>query len=251
MNFDKPYHSTSELIHLLESRGIIIDDPDFAATAIESHSYYTIVNGYKNRFLSPDGKAYAPGVKFSDLYNMHMIDTGLSSILFKYILFAERELKNRISQLIASKYGVFTDVSDKSNCSRNDYLCRYYYHNCRRRNNILLRLKNSMDPSINHYCNDIVLHYRQHHNHIPPWIMATNIPFGLAIEWYYILSPNDKKSICTQMLPTDSLISDENQKSNTIQLSENGVFSTFSHTREPNRERNTFWSCALYQISSY
>ena len=210
--YDKPYKTTDQLLELLSTRGVKISDWDFAKTAIESHSYYTIVNGYKGTFLTEDGLSYIDGTTFSDLYNLHMIDTDLSSILFKYILFAERELKNRISQMIASKYGVYTDISDKSNNNKDDYLFRNYYHACEKRNNILLRIKNSMDPNESKYINAIVMHYATNHNHIPPWIMVTNIPLGMAIEWYYILKPNDKLQICNQFIPSDTGFSDESRE---------------------------------------
>lgn len=55
-----------------------------------------------------------------------------------------------------------------------------------------------------HYLNDI--------NHLPPWILVTNIPFGLSIEWYGILKNDDKSKICTQFIKSNTLTSEEQKE---------------------------------------
>ena len=62
---------------------------------------------------------------------------------------------------------------------------------------MLQKLKISITSERN---NESVNHYLHTKNHIPPWIMITNIPFGLAIEWYGILKEDDKTNICNQFI---------------------------------------------------
>ena len=45
----------------------------------------------------------------------------------------------------------------------------------------------------------------QHKNHVPAWILVTNIPFGLTIKWYDILKSEDKTIICNEFISDDSL----------------------------------------------
>ena len=48
--YDKPFKTYEELLQLMESRHIIIEDREFAIRALENLSYYELVNGYKNIF---------------------------------------------------------------------------------------------------------------------------------------------------------------------------------------------------------
>ena len=48
-------------------------------------------------------------------------------------------------------------------------------------------------------------------NHIPAWILTTNISYGLAIEWYSILKNEDKTIICDSFI-SPGLITEEQTK---------------------------------------
>ncbi|MBS6396711.1 MAG: Abi family protein [Clostridiales bacterium] len=193
--YDKPFKSYEELIAILESRHIIVDNKDFAMRALENFSYYGIINGYKNTFIQlPDSDNFIPGTKFEELYTLHIVDTALNNIIFKYILFLEKALKSRISYLVSEKYGVFTDYEDMSCMNPNDYLhTRHYSNSTGRRRNILRRLKENISETGR---NPSMVHYLNHHNHVPAWILTTNISYGLTIEWYNLLKSNDKQAIC-------------------------------------------------------
>ncbi len=211
MQYDKPFKTYDELIDLMESRNIEIKDRDFTRMVLSSLSYYTIINGYKNTFLAiPGSDHFVKGTTFENLYTLHIIDTSLNSIVLKYILFVERYLKTRISYLISQKYGVYTDSSDMTNTNPADYLCQNNYgRNARGRNNILKSIKGSLSSD---RINTIVAHYASAKNHIPPWILSTNISLGMALKWYSILKPEDKEDICNQFLPTFSLSIEEKKE---------------------------------------
>lgn len=199
ITYDKPFKTYEELISIMESRHIDIADKAFAMQALENYSYYGIVNGYKNTFLQMDNTDnFIPGTSFEQLYTLHIVDTALNNIIFKYILFLERALKSRISYLVARKYGVYTLQSDYSCSLESDYLYRKNYSNSNgKRNNVLRSLKEriSRDNS-----SPIMQHYLNHKNHIPPWILTTSIPYGLSIEWYNILRNDDKKIVCDSFI---------------------------------------------------
>lgn len=210
INFDKPFKTYEELIDIMKSRHIDIPDKEFAIAVLQNYSYYGIVNGYKNTFLQlPESDSFIPGTSFNELYTLHLIDTGLNNIIFKYILFLEKALKSRISYLIAEKYGVYTNPSDYYCLGENDYLYKKNYTNSnRKRANVLRSLKEriSMDTK-----SPIIQHYLNSKNHIPPWILTTNISYGLTIEWYNILSSDDKQTICDSFI-TPGLLSSEQTK---------------------------------------
>ncbi len=207
--FEKPFKTYDEQISILKSRNIIINNPSFAKQILGSLSYYTIINGYKNTFLSVQGSEnFSEGTTFEDLYTLHIIDTNLNSIILKYILFTERYLKTRLSYLVSKKYGVYTDPYDMTNTNPSDYLFRDNYNGAGR-NNILKKIKGvltspNLNPSVAHYAND--------KNHIPAWILVTAIPLGLAIKWYTILKPIDKQTICEHFIESSSLSTEEKKE---------------------------------------
>lgn len=215
--YDKPFKTYDEQIKILLSRNINIPDYDFARMVLSSLSYYTIINGYKDTFLSiPGTDSFIEGTNFNDLYTLHMIDTNVSSIVFKNILFVEQYLKTKIAYLVSEQYGVYTNPKDLSNRNPEDYLCRNNYgRSDRGRNNILRQLKETLSSD---RINDSVAHYANIRNHIPPWILVTNITFGLTIKWYNILSSSDKTRICSEFLQTPDLFINEKKEFISISL---------------------------------
>ena len=203
LQYDKPFKTYEEQIDLLISRNVNISNCDFAKKALSSFLYYTLINGYKNTFLSESGSdSFIAGTKFEDLYTLHIIDTNLNNIILKNILFVERFLKTRLAYLISQNYGVYTDPCDLTNNNPEDYLCRGNYRSINGRNNILRSIKESLTSA---QANSSVKHYMQHKNHVPAWILTTNIPFGLTIKWYGILKSDDKSEISDQFLGNSSL----------------------------------------------
>lgn len=195
----------------MESRNIVIDNKEFAVHALENFSYYGIINGYKNTFLQePGSDNFIPGTKFEELYTLHIIDTTLNNIIFKYIIFLERALKSRLSYIVSQNYGVYTDPYDKLCTSEDDYLCKSFYTNSTgKRMNILINLKEHISESGR---NPIMIHYLRTKNHIPAWILTTNIPYGLTIQWYSILKSADKKAICNTFISQGLLTEDQTKE---------------------------------------
>lgn len=203
VTYDKPFKTYEELIQIMRSRNIIVQNKDFAMQVLENMSYYGLINGYKDSFLQiPGSDLFIPGTRFEELYTLHIIDTALNNILFKYILYLEKALKSRISYLVANKYGVYTDYSNLTFLNPKDYLCQNYYSNSlNRRINTLIRLKEHVS-SVNH--NPMMLHYLNSKNHVPPWILTTNISYGLTIEWYNILTSEDREKICRTFISSQA-----------------------------------------------
>ena len=204
MEYDKPFKTYDELIELMVSRNILVSDRSFAKRALSNMSYYTLVNGYKNTFLSVDGSdVFVPGTKFEELYTIHIIDTSFSSIILKFILHIEHSLKSKISYIVAKNYGVYTDFSNPVATDKSDYLCLYNYGSSTgQRRNILERINACGIETRN---NLSLLHYKNNKNHVPPWILIENVPFGLAVKWYNILKGTDKGYVCESLIQGSSL----------------------------------------------
>ena len=193
--FDKPFMTYDELIKLLSSRGIQVNNYDFAITALQNHSYYTLINGYQHIFDTSNNNQ----ITFEDIYSLYILDNNINNTIFKYILFVERGLKSRLSYQVSKNYGVFTswenlDYDHLSFNDPNDYLYMKYYSNSNNsRLNTLISLKKTF---IEKYQSEPLKHYKATKNHIPPWILCTSITFGKVLMWFGILKSNDKEDIC-------------------------------------------------------
>lgn len=204
ITYDKPFKTYDQLVDLIESRNIIVNDRERAKQALSQFSYYTLINGYKSSFLvHPNSDYFKTGVTFDDLYKLHIIASDFNNIILKYILHIENSLKTKLSYLISQKYGVYTNKDDFSNSDPNDYLYkRNYSSSTRKKYHVLNSIK---ECAVHARQNKSILHYTRHRNHIPPWILITNISFGLAIEWYSILKNTDKIELAYQFLPYSEL----------------------------------------------
>lgn len=193
-NLDKPFKTYSQMLDILENRNITIEDRTLAEQILQNHTYYSLVNGYKNNFIvDKESEIYADGTKFESLYALSIIDNSLNSIIFKYILYVERGLKSRISYAVSKSFGVYTVSSDLSCQDRDDYLCTKHYSNRGgSRYNVLRELKELIVKSKN----PIIVHYRNDHNHIPPWILTCGMTYGQTIKWYEILKNDEKTAVC-------------------------------------------------------
>lgn len=218
ITYDKPFKTYSELIAIMESRNITINDYDFAKKVLSSLSYYTIVNGYKNTFLQKRGSDnFVEGTNFTDLYTLHIIDTNINNIILKHILYIERYLKTRVSYIVSQNYGVYTDVQDLTNTNSSDYLYRgYYSRSANGRNNILKRIKGTL---FSNQITESVAHYTNEKNHVPAWILVTNLTFGLTIKWYGIMEPADKAAICNEFISSQILTITQKKEFMTVSLS--------------------------------
>lgn len=216
MAYDKPFLTYDQLIALMRSRNIVINDEDFAKKALSNMSYYTLVNGYKSSVLSvPGTDSFMPGTRFEELYTLHTLDVSISNVVLKYILYIERSLKSKISYLVSKKYGVYTDPSNMLHNQPGDYLFRNNYSNARKnRNSTLKQLTEVINNTSGSgkYRSNSLIYYQANHNHIPPWILTTSITFGQIIMWYTILKPADRLEICESFIEGSSLSDDEKKE---------------------------------------
>lgn len=209
--YDKPFKTYDEMLSLMEERNIIINDKEFAKNALSNLSYYSLINGYKNTFLQVKGTDnFIEGTKFEELYTINQLDVSLNNVIFKYILYLERSLKSKVSYIVSKSFGVYTNLADSNCTDSSDYLCRNNYSTSTgKRNNIVKSLKNCLTE--NHH-NNIIEHYINNKNHVPPWILIYNVPFGLTIEWYSILKNAEKSYVCSAFISSETLSMDERKE---------------------------------------
>ena len=99
----KEFKTYQEQIEILKSRGIVINNEEFALEKLQEDNYYNIINGYKALFI--DSNQYIQGTTFEEIYSLFEFDRNLKSILLKNILIVENILRTLIAYNFSLKYG--------------------------------------------------------------------------------------------------------------------------------------------------
>lgn len=186
---DKPFKNLDELVDILESRNLIIENRDQAKEILLTFSYYDLINGYKDLFMIND--TFKDNISLSYLNLFSMFDRTLQNTLFQYSVLVETSFKTALSYVISSKYGVFED----------EYLRKDNY--IRSNNSKTIKLLEDIKQVYRQpyrWMSQPTKHYRKTKNHIPPWILFKNISFDQSIKLYEILRPQDKEEVCRFML---------------------------------------------------
>ena len=122
----KTFKTIDEQIEILKSKGLKIDDVDYAKDILLRENYF-FLSGYRHLFLkSPKDRMFIPGTDFKELYALFNFDRQIRNIFFKNILIVENNAKSIFSYQLSRKYGIRekdylnpkTFTSDKSKSRR-------------------------------------------------------------------------------------------------------------------------------------
>ena len=80
----KKFKTYDEQIELLKTRGLKIDDENFALNKLQEDNYYNIINGYKDLFLDEENSnIFKNNVTFEEIYSLFEFDRNIKSIFLK------------------------------------------------------------------------------------------------------------------------------------------------------------------------
>lgn len=212
---DKPFLEYPEMIELLRSRNLRVDEEDyeFAVHSLKTFSYYDLINGNVDKLLinrNPD--FFKDGVTFRQLVRIKLLENQLKSIFLTQILAIEKTFCTRLSSYIAKEFGVQS--------ADGGYLRKANYSpsNKSQVSSTMKKLRAIRDgTAINHKSSSSLNHYRKYHNHIPPWILINDLTFGETIYWYICLKKEGQEEVSKDLFLFEIPDSDL-RSSTTIQL---------------------------------
>ena len=195
--YDKPFKTYEEQIELLRIRNLNISDPEFAIHALDTISYYDLINRYQ-RYFMPNGDSFIDGTTIEQLYSLSMFDRSIQAFILKYSMFIENIFKTKLAYTLSKDFGVDISV----------YLAKSKYkESYQNPNNVLTFdavqlecLKTIDDPKI---ASNPTLYYREHHNHIPPWILLKNLTFSNSINLFKLLKTAQRDDVVNALLPNE------------------------------------------------
>lgn len=192
----KTYKTTDELIDILESKNVSINDKNIAKYYIEKYSYYSIVNSYKWIFKEKDKYKY--NASFEEIFAMYKFDKNLKVILLKCILEVESIVKTKIANLFAENYGIanylkidnFDLKEDKSNVEHIEKL--------------ILEINNEIEKGNGKH--DAITHYYNKYSFVPPWVVTKILSLGTISKFYGLMKQSDRQKISKYFNINDRLL---------------------------------------------
>ncbi len=185
MSNNKVFKTLDEQVEILKSKGLVINDEEFAKTTLLRENYF-FISGYRHLFMHHDNK-FVNGTTFEELYSMFSFDRNMRNIFFKYILVVENNIKSLISYELSKKYGFKEkDYLNVDNFTQNPMKVRQVH-------DILDKMRRQI--RVNGKQHTATLHYLSNYGYIPLWILVKVLSFGIVSELYTILKEDDQESI--------------------------------------------------------
>lgn len=113
MKYSKQPLDYSEILDLLESRGLIIRDRDKAIECLKVVSYFRLDNYFHPMESDKVQHIFKPGSTFDNAMDLYRFDCDLRELIFTAIQAVEIALRSKMIHHISLQYGAFwfTDVS--------------------------------------------------------------------------------------------------------------------------------------------
>ena len=195
--YDKPFKTYEEQIELLRTRNLNISDSEFAMHALDTISYYDLINRYQ-RYFMPDGEYFIEGTTIEQLYSLSMFDRSIQAFILKYSMFTENIFKTKLAYTLSKDFGVDMSVYLAKSKDKESYQSP---------NNVLtfdaVQLECLKTRNDNKIASNPTLYYREHHNHIPPWILLKNLSFSNSINLFKLLK-TQRDDVVNALLPDET-----------------------------------------------
>lgn len=175
----KKARTYDDQIGILKSRGLIIDNEEFAKSILKNIGYYKLSGFYKFFYKDIKDNAereFKDGIKFEDIYNLYLLDKELRNLLFSIITDVEISFKANIAYVTSHKYGVEVWKDGKVLPDAVRLFIRKELD------------KSNKNPIIKH-------HIDNYEGKYPIWVVMEILSFGTVSKMYQSLPVDDKKEI--------------------------------------------------------
>lgn len=178
----KPYKTPSELVKKLSAQGIDVSDTTYAEKIIFTHNYYRL-KAYFVPFLNQQDKFYS-GTKFSDVYELYLIDEQLRSFILPLLAKLEVRIRAVIDNVVTSKTGDPFWHVDRTNFEKFNNVALVL-------NKVERRVAEGNQEFIKHYKNRYYTKKSYEYRKIPPFWIVSEI---FTLEQLYTVAKSIKQS---------------------------------------------------------
>lgn len=183
----KVFRTIDEQIEILESKGLVIDDYDFARDILIRENYF-FLSGYRHLFLvNGNNRLFLPNTNFRELHALFSFDRQIRNIMFKNLLIVENNMKSIFSYQLSKNYGYREkDYLKASNFTRDPEKSGQV-------NDLLKKMKRQI--RVNGKQHSATSHYMYNYGYIPLWVVVKVLSFGIVSELYMIMKKEDQNDI--------------------------------------------------------
>lgn len=185
----KGFKTLDEQIEILQSRGLIINDIDFAKYILSTENYYNVINGYKSLFIdlsNKESERFLPQTTFKEIFSLYEFDQNLRILFLKFLFKIENMIKTNIAYVFSQKYGHDNYLKYENF----DLSGNKSYHNV---GLLITNLHRDIADQIDK--NKSVTHYIKHHGYIPPWVLVNILTFGRISKFYSNMKQSDRQQV--------------------------------------------------------
>lgn len=200
----KPFLTFEEQIEKLKSRGLTINDEEFAISILKEVNYqkltayrYGLYISTLNRNLLND-YAFMPKTKFEDLYKLFLFDSKLKALLMSALLKIELEFRTKIA------YYFSLSCSKDVNC----YLIPSKFRNAYHHSGFLNKLNSKINTRTPH---PIIYNHGTNYGtaNLPIYKMVEVITFGMLSNFYKNLKITFQQKITNDFYQKNNKLTSE------------------------------------------
>ena len=150
----KVFRTIDEQILILQNKGMIIDDIDFAKDILIRENYF-FLSGYRFLFFKSNvNRQFLPNTNFKELYAVFNFDRQIRNIIFKNLLIIENNMKSIFSYQLSKQYGYREkDYLKSSNFTSNPEKQRQV-NDLLKKMKRQIRINGSQHAATSHYINN-------------------------------------------------------------------------------------------------
>lgn len=170
-----------EQIEILKSRGLIIEDENFAKKVLMSANYYNLT-GYSFPFLQ--NEQYSQDITFNKLYKIYMCDKRIKSIVLYALDIIEHNLKTIFAYNLAHTLGplCYKDIANYNKANEYNVLITKFDYSVRQNRNL---------PFVAH-------HISKYDGEFPIWVAIELFSMGMLKNMFNNIKRPTRKLLAIQ-----------------------------------------------------
>lgn len=178
----KKHLSIDSQITKLKSRGLVIENEEYAKEVLDRISYYRLT-GYLHDFRKPGEDTYIDGITFNTIVSIYGFDTRLTRLLMFALEDIEETFKTRFSYVLSSEFPNDPQIYTRKKIYRNEKELK------KSRGMINKAKKNNQElPFIKH-------HIEHYDGKLPIWVAVEIMTMGTMRALYENLQGTYQKKI--------------------------------------------------------
>lgn len=181
----QPSMTVDEQISNLRSKGLVVDDENYARSILNDISYFRLIKAYSLGLKAKNGNYYE-NVRFENIVQLYLFNSNFRQALFPQIEKIEINLRCRLSNYFSDKYGVL-GYEDEENFAVSTDAFEIFYDEIQKEIS-----RNSRKPFIKNFQENYA------DGKIPLYALVEVLSFGPLSKFYKNMKNDDKKAISAQ-----------------------------------------------------